>query len=260
MSVYRILLHNHSTWSDGRMPLSAIARLGEYLRVSAVVMSEHDNYFTPDKWGDYVNACREASTAKCIVVPGIEYSFLDDDVHILTVGTPYFHGVGRDIVETLSAIRGEGGAAVLAHPGRRGSFDKISTGILSVLDGIEIWNRKVDGLLPAKQYFKFAQKHLLAVTVGMDLHVWRQVFPMWNEMEVGTKLLDGKAVATALRQRRVIPSCIVGELTTGLEGRFSIGLATLASGEWGRRNLRDAREISRSIFRRLPTSRRSKVF
>jgi predicted metal-dependent phosphoesterase TrpH len=246
MTIQRVLLHNHSTWSDGHMSLSTIARLGELLGASAVVMSEHDYDFTSLKWDDYINACRHASTRKCAVVPGIEYSFHNDDIHIVTVGTPYFHGACRDLVDTITAVRAEGGAAVLAHPHRRNCFDKITNEVLTVLDGIEIWNRKVDGLLPTKLYFEFARRHALATTVGMDLHTWRQIFPMWNKIDAGAEPLDGKIVATALRQRTITPACILGGLAASFEGRFSIALGALASAERARCMLRDMRDVIRA--------------
>jgi predicted metal-dependent phosphoesterase TrpH len=246
MTTQRVLLHNHSTWSDGRMSLSAVARVGELLGASAVVMSEHDYDFTSGKWDDYTIACREASTQKCVVLPGIEYSSLNGDIHIVTVGTSHFHGARRDLVDTITAVRAEGGAAVLAHPLRRGCFEKVTSEVLAVLDGIEIWNRKVDGLSPAKPYFEFARSHALATTVGMDLHSWRQVFPMWNDIDAGPGPLDAKIVAAALRQRRIAPACILGGLTASLEGSFSLALGTLASAERARRMLRDARDVVRA--------------
>jgi hypothetical protein len=226
------------------MSLDTVARLGEYLGASAVVMSEHDYEFTSLKWDDYTSACRQASTRKCAVVPGIEYSSSNDDIHIVTVGTPYFHGARRNLVDTITAVRAEGGAAILAHPSRRNCFDKITADVLAVLDGVEIWNRKADGLLPAKAYFNFARSHGLATTVGMDLHAWRQVFPMWNEIDAGPGPLDGKIVATALRQRQIAPACMLGSLASGLEGGHSITLGILASTERARRVLRWVRDVS----------------
>jgi len=242
VKVNRILLHNHSTWSDGHMSLNAIARLGEYLHVSAVVMSEHDYYFSPTKWQDYIEACRQASTPRCAIIPGIEYSSPNDDIHIVTMGTPHYHGARKDLVETISALRAEGGAAILAHPRRRDCFDKVSRELISVLDGIEIWNRKVDGLKPVEAYFKFALNHSLATTVVMDLHTWRQIFPMWNEIGAGAQILDGNIVATALRKRQISPACVLGKLRPGLERGSSLSLKTLAVAERSRLFLRDIRD------------------
>jgi hypothetical protein len=115
-----------------------------------------------------------------------------------------------------------------------------------VLDGVEIWNRKADGLLPTKAYFEFARSRGLAPTVGMDLHEWRQVFPMWNEIDVARGPLDASIVATALRQRQISPACLFGRFAPGLEGGFSMTLKILACAERARRILRSAREVIQS--------------
>jgi hypothetical protein len=245
LRTHRVFLHNHSTWSDGHMSLGAIERLGERLGASAVVMSEHDFDFTPTKWGNYVQACREASTLRCVIIPGIEYSSPNDDIHVVTMGTSRFHGARNDLLETLSSVRMEGGAAVLAHPRRRDSFNKVSSDLVDLLDGIEIWNRKVDGFLPVNTYFRLAQNRGLAPIVAMDLHTWRQIFPMWNEIPAGPEALDGNTVATALRSRLIAPACILGKLEAGLDRGFSLTLSTLAAAEQLRLLLRNVRDAAR---------------
>jgi predicted metal-dependent phosphoesterase TrpH len=244
MTVRRVLLHNHSTWSDGRMTLQTVARLGAYLGASAVVMSDHDYEFTTLKWDEYTNACRQASTRKCAVIPGIEYSSANDDIHVITVGTPHFHGARRNLVDTMTAVRAEGGAAILAHPSRRRCFDKITSDLLAVLDGIEMWNRKADGLLPVEVYFRFARRHGLATTIGMDLHTWRQVFPMWNEIDAAPGPIDGRIVAAALRQRQIAPAFVLGRLASSLDSGSSIKLGILSLAEGARRVIRDVRDLS----------------
>jgi predicted metal-dependent phosphoesterase TrpH len=238
----RILLHNHSTWSDGQLSLAEIAGLGKCLGASAIAMSEHDFDFTPQKWQDYTEACRLESTKSCALIPGIEYSSSDDNIHIVTVGTTSYFGARGDLLETLSAVRAEGGASILAHPRRRDSFEIITRELLQRIDAIEIWNRKVDGLLPVRSYFKFAKACALAATVGMDLHTRRQIFPMWNVVDAGTGPLDGKTLATALRNRTITPAWIVGNLGPGLDRDFSVGIGTLAVAEGLRRILRDFRD------------------
>jgi hypothetical protein len=143
---HRVLLHNHSTWSNGQLSLKEVARVGEQFGVSAIAMSEHDFDFTPQKWEEYREACRFESTKSCLLIPGIEYSSPDDDIHVVTVGAVSYFGARRDLVETLAAVRAEGGATILAHPRRRDSFYKITPELLQQIDAIEIWNRKVDGL------------------------------------------------------------------------------------------------------------------
>jgi hypothetical protein len=240
--ISRVLVHNHSTWSDGHMTLDRIAWLGARLGASAVVMSEHDYYFTPQKWEEYVDACHVASTEVCAIIPGIEYSSPSDDIHVVTMGVSSFFGARRDLTKTLAAVRAAGGASVLAHPSRKSCLERVPRDVLNLLDAVEIWNRKVDGLLPVKSYFQFARSFNLAATVGMDLHSWRQIFPMWNEIDVDGKI-DGSSIALALRSRNIKPACLVGSLEASLNARSSLALAVLGAAETCRcllRNLRDA--------------------
>jgi hypothetical protein len=239
---HRILLHNHSTWSDGELSLKEVAQVGERLGASAVVMSEHDFDFTPQKWEEYKEACRLASTAACLLIPGIEYSSPDDDIHVVTVGAVSYHGARRDLVATLAAVRSEGGASVFAHPRRRNSLSKITPELLQQIDAIEIWNRKADGFLPVRAYFLFAKFRGLAATVGMDLHTRRQLFPMWNVITCGPGPLDGRVVASALRTRSITPACFMGQINAALERNFSVKVCILAIAEKFRLLLRQARD------------------
>jgi predicted metal-dependent phosphoesterase TrpH len=241
---HRVLLHNHSTWSDGQLSLNEVVRVGERFGASAIAMSEHDFDFTSQKWSDYIEACRLASTKSCVIIPGIEYSSPDDDVHVVTVGAEGYFGARRDLTETLAAVHAEGGANILAHPRRRDCFGKITPELLHHIDAIEIWNRKVDGLLPVRSYFDFAKTYSLAITVGMDLHTWRQIFPMWNIVIAHTGPLDGKFVAGALRDRTITPACFIGRLSQGLAHPYSIEIGTLAAAEKLRRLLRGLRDFA----------------
>ena len=173
----------------------------------------------------------------------------NDDIHVVTMGASDFHGARRDLVETLSVVRNHGGAAVLAHPRRRDALRGVTTELLDMLDGIEIWNRKLDGLMPVAAYIEFARNNGLSPVVAMDLHTWRQVFPMWNEIQAGDKQIDGDVVAQALRERQIAPGCIAGKLQTSFNGGFSLGLIFLAVAEHVRRHLRDVRDSIRSRLR-----------
>jgi predicted metal-dependent phosphoesterase TrpH len=240
---HRVLLHNHSTWSDGQLSLKEVVRVGEQFGVSAIAMSEHDFDFTPEKWEAYKQACRLESTKSCQLIPGIEYSSPDDDIHVVTVGAASYFGARRNLVETLAAVRAEGGATILAHPRRRDSFHKITPELLQQIDAIEIWNRKVDGLLPVRSYSAFAKDRNLATTVGMDLHTRRQIFPMWNLVVADHGPVDGKVIATALRSRSIEPACFMGQLSPALAHSFSLEIAILAAAERIRRLLRGLRDI-----------------
>jgi len=69
---------------------------------------------------------------------------------------------------------------------------------VNALDGAESWNRKVDALSRVDIYFRLARDRGLTLIVAMDLHTWRQIFPMWNEIPVGPDPLDGNTVAAAI--------------------------------------------------------------
>ena len=61
-----VVLHAHSVWSyDGRWTLSQIADFFGARGVDAVMMSEHDTEFDPQRFGEYRDACANASTSKC---------------------------------------------------------------------------------------------------------------------------------------------------------------------------------------------------
>jgi hypothetical protein len=78
----------------------------------------------------------------------------------------------------------------------------------------------------------------------MDLHKWRQIFPMWNQIPVGPEPLNGNTVAAALRKRLIAPACMLGKLEAGLDRGFSLTLSTLPAEEF-RRFVRDISDTAR---------------
>lgn len=242
LTAHRVLLHNHSTWSDGRLSLKEVVRWGERLRVSAIAMSEHDFDLTTHKWEEYVEACRLESTKACQLIPGVEYSSPDDNIHVVTVGAKSFFGARRDLAKTLAAVRSEGGASILAHPRRRNSFEKITRDLLEQIDAIEVWNRKVDGLAPVRGFSRFAKNNELAITVGMDLHTWRQIFPMWNVVVAPPGIIDGEVIANALRCRAISPACCLGKIGAALDRNYSVKIGILIAAEVLRRGIRGLRD------------------
>ena len=86
-----IALHNHSRWSyDGSWSLKGLARFFGTLGYDAVMMTEHDTGFDPDAFAAYRAECAAASTVRCRIIPGIEYSSPDNRIHILTWGLESF--------------------------------------------------------------------------------------------------------------------------------------------------------------------------
>ena len=180
----RVVLHAHSAWSyDGHWQLAAIARLFGRLGADAVMMTEHDTGFAPGgdaqgRFAEYRAACAAASTRACRLIPGIEYSDGGNDVHILTWGLDRFLLEGRPVEATLEEVRALGGVAVLAHPARRDAWRLFRPAWVPLLDGIEIWNRKADGLAPGEEALRLQAETGLAPTVGIDFHRSRHLYPL----------------------------------------------------------------------------------
>lgn len=199
MKPLRVVLHVHSTWSyDGRWTLHRLARLYGALGVDAVMMTEHDTGFDPAAFDAYRAACAAASTQGCRLVPGIEYSCPDNDIHILTWGLDRFLAEHRPVAETLAAVAEAGGAAIFAHPVRRDAWAKFDPAWTAQLHGIELWNRKSDGIAPGARAEALIAGTGLPATVGQDFHRLRQLWPL--SMRIEADPADpGPGVVAALR-------------------------------------------------------------
>ena len=175
----RVVLHAHSLWSyDGQWTLERIARVYGALGIDAVMMSEHDTGFDPARFPDYRAACAAASTARCTLIPGIEYSSENNDIHILTWGLDQFLAEHRPIPETLARVAEAGGAAVFAHPIRRAAFRQFDPAWVPHLSGIELWNRKSDGICWGPEAAQLITETGLPATVGQDFHRPRHMWPL----------------------------------------------------------------------------------
>ena len=207
MTDLRAVMHVHSEWSyDGRWQLEDIARLYARFGVRAVLMTEHDTGFDPQRFFRYRAACKTASTARCTLIPGIEYSSPDNDVHILTWGLDVFLGEYRPVIETLMAVRKAGGVAVFAHPVRRDAWKRFDSDWIELLTGIEVWNRKSDGIAPGHQAAGLIASTRMAATVGQDFHTLRQLYPLTMCLDTGEKATPTQAdIVEAIRAGRMTP-------------------------------------------------------
>lgn len=179
MRPLRVVLHAHSTWShDGRWTLARIARFYGAFGVDAVMMTEHDTGFDPDSFPAYRQACADASTRRCRLVPGIEYSAPENDIHILTWGLDRFLAEHRPVPETLAAVEQANGVAIFAHPVRRDAWAKFDPTWAAHLHGIELWNRKSDGMAPGVRAGELIARTGLPATVGQDFHKLRHAWPL----------------------------------------------------------------------------------
>lgn len=197
MTVLNAVMHVHSDWSyDGSWPLASIARLFDRAGADLVLMTEHEDTFDEARFQSYRQACAEASTARTLLVPGIEYASPDNSVHILSWGLERFHGKRRPVMDILHGIAGEGGFAVFAHPKRRNAYMQYQDEWAPLLGAIEVWNRKADRFQPNPMAWDLKQRSRLPAVVGMDFHRAKQLFPLHNRLT----LPGGLDAAGAVRE------------------------------------------------------------
>ncbi len=215
----RVASHAHSRWSyDADWPLDRIARTFGRLGAAAVLMSEHDTGFDGERFSDYLAECRAAGTARCALVPGIEYSCPDNDVHILVWGLDRFLGASRPVLDTLRDVAERGGVAVLAHPDRRSVWRLYSPDWRPYLAGVEIWNRKADGLAPSGNALDLARRSGLTAMTGVDFHRAQQLWPLMNEIVVDAALPLETGLIEGIRAGRVEPRAFGARLLDARDG------------------------------------------
>jgi len=211
---YKIAMHAHSVWSyDGSWTLKAIARLFGWLGFDAVMMSEHDTGFDPDQFGAYRKFCAAASTRSCQLIPGIEYSSPDNRVHILTWGLDHFLAEHRPVSETLARVSEAGGVAIFAHPIRKSAWEIFDQNWVPYLSGIELWNRKSDGIAPGAEARALLAQTGLRATAGCDFHRLKQLYPLSNRFK-SAQPLDEAMLVAALRGGQLCPYAFGRPLVT----------------------------------------------
>lgn len=215
MTGLRVVMHAHSNWSyDGHHSLASIARLYGRLGAHVVMMTEHDTGFDPDRFEDYRLECAEASTPDCLIVPGIEYSSPDNDIHILTWGMTSFRGEHRPVDLILEDTRTQGGVAILAHPVRRRAWEKIDPSWFDLLSGIELWNRKSDGISWGSEALELLRRSGLSAYVGHDFHRHRQLWPLYQKYQISALLKTSERA-----EKMLVRSIARGESTPYAFGR-----------------------------------------
>jgi hypothetical protein len=147
-------------------------------------MTEHDQGFTEDRRRAYTEACKNASTDKILIVPGIEYSDPANAVHILTWGSPSFLGTGIETQRLLEMAADNRGITVFAHPSRRAAWRTFKKEWTKHLTGIELWNRKTDGWAPSTHARNLIEETGALSFVGLDFHSPKQFFPMATIMNI----------------------------------------------------------------------------
>jgi hypothetical protein len=203
--VVRAAAHVHSEWSDdGSWTLTQIARTFARLGHDVVLMSEHSRGFSAAKWQEYADACRQASSDRLLIVPGIEYGDEDDVVHIPVWGSVPFFGDGLQTGKLLAEVGGAGGIAMWAHPWRRDAWRRFESSWLAQLAAVEVWNRKYDGIAPSRAALELARREGLAAAVALDFHTRRQLFPLSLGLDLDARPSEA-SVHAALAAGRFVP-------------------------------------------------------
>jgi hypothetical protein len=180
-------------------------------------MTEHTDELSPAKVEAFVNACRELSDEAFLFIPGFEVPY--QHAHVLMVGSTNFVTAFADAADLKKWAEGSA-VVVLAHPVRN-SF-KVDETLLSVIDGIEVWNQQYDGKrVPRAHSVRLLnecrqRKEGLRAFGGLDFH---------RKEHYGSPILSVNAVA-------LTESEILYELH---EGSFCFGSDTVrvyARGEW----------------------------
>jgi hypothetical protein len=160
-------------------------------------MSEHSRGFSAAKWQEYVQACAAHSSERVTLVPGIEYGDEDDVVHIPVWGRVPFFGEAPGITALLGEVAAAGGTAVWAHPWRRDAWRRFEPAWRQHLSGIEVWNRKYDGIAPNRRSVELTRRHGTQPFVALDFHTRRQLFPL--SLAIGVEPGTGRPAAPAGR-------------------------------------------------------------
>ena len=205
--IVNAVCHIHSKWSyDGNWELSKIASFFGRHGYRVVLTSEHDQSFDRQRWEDYQKACAGASTRCTLIIPGIEYSDAANAVHVLVWGVSDFLGNHRPTAETLSGAVQGNGICVLAHPSRREAWRLIDPSWLPLFHGIELWNRKFDGIAPSREARDLLESSGGAIPfAGLDFHESRQLFPLSMKIEQDGAV-SREGVLDAIRRKRCRPS------------------------------------------------------
>jgi len=204
--IIKAVTHIHTDWSyDGHWNLSKIASFFGKLGYGLVLTSEHDRTFDNQNWKEYQKACNDASTDKTLLLPGIEYSDAENVVHVLVWNVSEFLGTNQLTGQLLHKINELKGFCVLAHPTRHNAWQQIQKSWLPLFHGIELWNRKFDGIAPSREasaLWNLSNKS--APFVGLDFHRANQFFPLSLMINVnGTLSADN--VFNALSNGHVYP-------------------------------------------------------
>jgi predicted metal-dependent phosphoesterase TrpH len=200
VTTVRAAAHVHSEWSDdASWSLPEIAAAFTKRRYDIVLLCEHSRSFSGCDWDAYLAACAAASTDQLLLVPGIEYNDADNVVHVPVWGEVPFYGESPETAELLAKVRADDGVSVFAHPWRRDAWRRYDPSWAAHLTGIEVWNRKYDGIAPDRRALALSRRDGLGEFVSLDFHTSRQFFPLAMSLRLDEDQVTRTGVERALR-------------------------------------------------------------
>ncbi len=191
-------MHVHSTYSDGEFTLAELRRVFLDEGCAFVCMTDHAEYFDPDKLRQYVYECHALSDDKFLFVAGLEYA-CEKGMHILGYGATR-RVDSQDPETVIRQIELQGAVCVIAHP--KNEFFEWIEKFETLPCGIETWNSKYDGrYAPRPGTFALLvdlrkRKPEMRAFYGQDLHWKKQFRGLFVQLDSGPT--DAQGILTAL--------------------------------------------------------------
>jgi len=216
-----------SEWGLERL-VTVLGRAG----FDGALVCDHDRTMDESGWAALQRECDRISEARgFLLVPGIEYQDPDHVVHLPVYGRAPFYGRSPVIGDVLARVRGDGGAAVFAHPGRRDAWRRFDPAWSTGLSGVEVWNRKYDGIRPGAWASEASRRYDIPAMAALDWHGPRQLYPLGVRVPAPAATLSAAARADhvvdavmAGRMRATAFGADIGHFSTGPLARAADGL------------------------------------
>ena len=137
------IYHSHSNFShDGVKSMSEISKWCKERKIDFIILTEHNDDFTPEKFLEYRHQCEHHSD-KLLFIPGMEYEFIINGrvVHVGAIGLDKYFDIDENPIPIeifLDAVRASGGLSILHHPHR--IMGELTQNAICKFDFIEAWN------------------------------------------------------------------------------------------------------------------------
>lgn len=215
LTLLRLDLHVHSTFSDGRDGVEDILEAAVEAGLDGIAITDHDTLEGSFEAESFV---RERGL-NLLVIPGVEVS--TSDGHLLALGIRDLPPAGRSPEETIDFVRARGGISIVSHPYHpfRHAMYRIPA-----CDAVEVFNSKYIFGLANILARREAARLGLPMVAGSDAHSARSVglgvtiVSVGEEVDVMGAIRRGRV---EIDGKRTPPAAFVGQM-----------------GRWAKRRLR----------------------